>query len=827
MKIPLGVVLIIAAVLIALISGCISFFPLYNEAKNSSMTIAGQYAGEVSRKVLKYVSEYLSSAVYYTSAIRRAFRLGAMDRRSNESIVEWMCDFVQPTNFSYIVYYDDLTGFLFGRLNTMNISVPMKANNTVVSFYDGHRQIADYWYVPNDNVTFDRPPDIRQGSTFNHTARPYYAPMHSSFTWVTPFVDYGKAFADFGIGAPLINKTTGATYGIHGTFFRTIAIIEYFKGLQVAKTGQAFLIDVATKSYIGGTMADATVKTINGAVFLTLASDIRDPVAQMALDGIGNSLYECRSSCAFSVGSGNDLLFVQVASLIDEYGLDLRIVIAIPSADFLADIRSGMTIGLGAAGGAIAGFLIITAVLLQMLLRPLKRLEKRLYASATLEDEEAHESHSFLSEICNIEEAYAKLQAELKKVKSFLPQSVLRQLEQSNSSDDEGEQNQKAAVASTPTQSDSKPTEAKREPDDSLGFPNVLTIAATANEEKQNPGGAFGEAHHDSPDQLRGSFEVKKAENSQSNLQASTGVEGANQSSGSNSMDSHTPVGANGGPKEKRKPRLTHVPPGTRQLNLESALHSRRVTVVMANLSSFHKALELTGPVELQHLHAKVVSTMLDFVNQSKGVVDSFHGDRFQISFNASTTCQGHGTRAATMVLNVTASLTAAAVKGFTGIRFGAATGNALCGNFGAEGMKRFSVVGAVVNHSFALMQQSKLENVSNLVSGSSFELMTNDFLLQHMNFVMLPQASSGGLISTIIERRSNGLLPPSNLERLTTRAVSTEVTEKVNDAFEAFSRGDIGKAKELAQQLPREQSAAIQRSIRSVGEFRSTVYSR
>ncbi|CUG91036.1 mitogen-activated protein kinase, putative, partial [Bodo saltans] len=59
------------------------------------------------------------------------------------------------------------------------------------------------------------------------------------------------------------------------------------------------------------------------------------------------------------------------------------------------------------------------------------------------EDDEDNDgaAKSIFTEVLRIEEAYDKLQAELKKVKSFLPQSVLKQLEQQDDDDDEGDVN--------------------------------------------------------------------------------------------------------------------------------------------------------------------------------------------------------------------------------------------------------------------------------------------------------------------------------------------------------------------------------------------------
>ncbi|CUG11017.1 mitogen-activated protein kinase, putative, partial [Bodo saltans] len=92
-------------------------------------------------------------------------------------------------------------------------------------------------------------------------------------------------------------------------------------------------------------------------------------------------------------------------------------------------------------------------------IRPLQRLEAKIYASVTLEeDTDAADNKSMFSEILRIEEAYDKLQAELKKVKSFLPQSVLKQLEQQDEDDEATDDEDEGGLDSTVEKSYSRAT---------------------------------------------------------------------------------------------------------------------------------------------------------------------------------------------------------------------------------------------------------------------------------------------------------------------------------------------------------------------------------
>jgi hypothetical protein len=114
--------------------------------------------------------------------------MGAAVRSDNNSIVKWICEFVQEAPLIYIVYFTDTTGFLFGRVNTLNVSVPQRTNNTIVSYYDGSQHVAEFRYIPDNNYTFNKPPDFVQSTAFNHSTRPYSAAMMQGFGWIPPFL---------------------------------------------------------------------------------------------------------------------------------------------------------------------------------------------------------------------------------------------------------------------------------------------------------------------------------------------------------------------------------------------------------------------------------------------------------------------------------------------------------------------------------------------------------------------------------------------------------------------------------------------------------------
>jgi class 3 adenylate cyclase len=809
-RISLHLALLVSAAAIAAISGSTALIPLYREAFRSSEDAALNFADEVAAQVAVNIQYYVAKPQNFAASVAQATRLGAMSHASNESIALWLCDLVARSDqdILLIYYFDDASGFIAGRENTLNISaLPPISGYTVLAYYNAGRQLADFWYVADGNVKFDGTrPNVTQHTSFNHTIRPYAAPFRGAkvpslqsgddpLQWAAPFVDFSQKFADFGLGGPIVNTTANSTIGLFGVFYRTSALKDYLATLRVAKNGRAFLVDSATDALLGSNAGDPAVSVLqNGTVVLATPSLLSGEVAQRAMQNLGGRMTSCTTRCSYTFGTGLDALFVTVIAVSDKYGLNLRVVVAVPAADFLSSIQDSLIVGVGAAAGVISGVLVISAFLLHCLLRPLRRLEERLYESSSLQyrDFPVQEEPSCLSEIATIETAYAQLVAELKKVRSFLPQSVLRQLDVEQHEDgafDVGEKSQDFSRLS--------PISSGRGETSGIG---ALALDVELDAAAPPEGGAIARRPY-----RAGTVSSPPTESVDPPL--SSAVDG----------DRTPPKAPAGGTISRR----------SHQLHLDGLLHSRRVTVLTANMCSFHKALQCVGADDLQLLHTAVTNSVLRTVNSHQGVLEWLHGDRFTASFNASLSCAAPAERACQTMISLLATLPTLEERGYTGMRFGAATGVALCGNLGCDAMRRFSVVGAVVNHAYALMQQTKLETVQNLVCAQTFQEAQRSFVLQYVNYVLLPQAATGALIATVIEARSARTPSSSPTGGGATKDFTGVVDERarrlkdmvstVNEAFECFAQGDLPKVRELYHYIPKKHSAGLARLLRAV----------
>jgi hypothetical protein len=137
----------------------------------------------------------------------------------------------------------------------------------------------------------------------------------------------------------------------------------------------------------------------------------------------------------------------------------------------------------------------------------------------------------------------------------------------------------------------------------------------------------------------------------------------------------------------------------------------RAITAVYVNAIGFHSAALLQDAVRLSALTELLTASVVEVVAEEKGVVDSFHGDRFLLSFNAASSCATHALRGARCALRIGQRLdvggTVLRRAGWPTLRItaGAASGPARCGTLGSAGAMRFSMIGAPVPQAAALEQ--------------------------------------------------------------------------------------------------------------------------
>ena len=136
----------------------------------------------------------------------------------------------------------------------------------------------------------------------------------------------------------------------------------------------------------------------------------------------------------------------------------------------------------------------------------------------------------------------------------------------------------------------------------------------------------------------------------------------------------------------------------------------KRVGVLSLNLVGFHGLCaperHLTRAHKIHELSTALLTMAVGCAHRERGVMDSFHGDHFVLTFNASRAVAGPlaaAVRTANAFIGEVQE--SGQFDGCGGVGAGAASGRAHVGTFGIDGYRRMSVVGEAYRAANALQQ--------------------------------------------------------------------------------------------------------------------------
>ena len=141
-------------------------------------------------------------------------------------------------------------------------------------------------------------------------------------------------------------------------------LVEYFQNIKLsAPSARMMLAHVDTGLLIAtNNPTDPTVHTnSNGSVQVASLADVRDSLLQRTVSHYGTSkLLTCATPCQFTHGEGLDYDIVLVKSVYEGYELRLRVVVVVPSSDFLQEVQSSLIGSVIGASVAVVVVLIIS-----------------------------------------------------------------------------------------------------------------------------------------------------------------------------------------------------------------------------------------------------------------------------------------------------------------------------------------------------------------------------------------------------------------------------------------------------------------------------------
>ena len=444
--------------------------------------------------------------------------------------------------------------------------------------------------------------------------------------------------------------------------------------------------------------------------------------------------------------------FVSVVPVSTELaeGMHWRFALFVPQSDIVSGIIQGRDISIYLSVAIVAVAVGLCFVILTLLMAPLQAVTESMYRLATLQtqDEDDEGPKSSLYEIATIQGAFMVMSEELTKVKSFLPQSVLAQLYGGPTDDDEDVFEDEVSAPKKNGNHNESTSDASM----------VRSARSTVRNHVIN-----GDTASDSTAQ-------------QARKQAASTI-----------------ISAHSNKKSRKAALFTNV-----------SISTRRVTMLAVNIASYHQHVVGADAASVMAASAEVVGVVSAAVNEFRGVLDGFQGDKFMSSFNAVTAVGNHAAAAAGAALLCNASLGQLKISGKPlRMTAGIASGPAMVGNMGTLAVRRFTVLGHVVTNAGILERLCKrYPDTHTLIGGNAINDTKNFFELLTLDVVVLHFNAAGPRRTTLaaLKAASSGVADEW-MYALANANQASRYTE-INEAFGFFVDGDAGHAAAMMERV-------------------------
>eukprot|EP00672_Neobodo_designis_P006489 CAMPEP_0174878524 /NCGR_PEP_ID=MMETSP1114-20130205/82802_1 /TAXON_ID=312471 /ORGANISM="Neobodo designis, Strain CCAP 1951/1" /LENGTH=928 /DNA_ID=CAMNT_0016113913 /DNA_START=771 /DNA_END=3557 /DNA_ORIENTATION=- len=358
------------------------------------------------------------------------------------------------------------------------------------------------------------------------------------------------------------------------------------------------------------------------------------PVRELMADGVPDAGVR-------KVKLAGETYFVSVrGSQLDRtFGYLLTLLTLIPEEDVIGAVARSQAIAIGVSCAVLVVAVAVSCVVVTMLLSPLEGVAERMAYAAALEDDDAPRDYSAISEVRSLQESYYALSDELRRVRSFVPATVLAGKFDKEEGDDEGDIDYTTRSYISERPSDSE----------------------------------------------RGSNRSQHSRQSQ-------------QSAAKRSIAESKRTGSHSGSSGRG---AAIVAAAGSVLNVAAGISERIVTVVACDCENFHDIVRKETTRTVSRMYQQFIEAVALAVTDAHGVLDSFHGDRLLMTFNGARPIAMHTRRGVTAAVAIAADVIPKTLRLRT--HLGVASSRCRVGNAGSVHAMRFCVFGSAVSRAAAL----------------------------------------------------------------------------------------------------------------------------
>ena len=378
MKYSIRSVLVIALVALQLGAVATILLSSYFTSERVLLGHARHLMLDVANETIEHSVNFLEPAQDAADLSQRLAQQEVVNSENVESLEKYFFEQLRSSaQFSGIFYGNEAGAFVFVKRDDTVAGASYRTK--IISFENGTRQVDITWR--NDRfeaVAQEQDP----ADTYDPRTRPWYerARTRRGVAWTDPYIFFTSKNPGITVGAPVLSEEN-RVQGVVGVDIEIIAISDFLAGLEIGKSGQAFLL-----SRNGDVLAHpnpALIKTerADGSHDLqfTKISELNDPASQAAFQSLWSDPDEIRvTEPVFTTFDLAGEAYTAVFAPLPQKRWPWIVGIHVPENDFLGAIkdnrRDNILIALAIAA--------VTAAIGLFLARSIARPIAALYAQA-------------------------------------------------------------------------------------------------------------------------------------------------------------------------------------------------------------------------------------------------------------------------------------------------------------------------------------------------------------------------------------------------------------------------------------------------------------
>lgn len=358
-RLPLRALLIVPFV--AQIFGAVALtgYISFRNGQESVNRVASELRQEINGRIQDRLQHYLAEPHRINRLNAAAAQYGTLDLADREALMSHFWQQIQVHELVSLIYLGDATGRFISVSRELGSVVLEEARPELGGRY--------FSYIPDAT---GRPAELQPETvdrTFDPRVRPWYIATEEARqpVWSPIYTFFNPPSLGLTATWPIFDDDGNIT-----TIFSTdltLGIIDTFLNqLEIGRTGQGFVLERQTGVLLG-TSTDSLPYGLdnNGDPEMIQGVESTDPVIQataQAMQTEFETLMAIDQTQQFDFDFNGERLFVEVAPLQDEFGIDWLAVVVIPESDFMTQINAntrttillcGLTLVLATAVGVV------------------------------------------------------------------------------------------------------------------------------------------------------------------------------------------------------------------------------------------------------------------------------------------------------------------------------------------------------------------------------------------------------------------------------------------------------------------------------------------